>query len=452
MITRLGTYSQIKGSPQKIPCRVATTGNITLSSTQTIDGVAVVAGDRVLVWQQSTSANNGIYIVAAGSWTRAVDMSLDDDVFTGLGVYVNSGTTHSGKNFVVTTSNPITLGTTSLTFAQSAGGSGSSGSSGSSGTSGSSGSSGTSGSSGSSGTGFTAINNPATSRVLTANGASTTTANAQANLTYDGTRLTVTPGSIVTGTASATDGSTVLQDNYSNGHLTNFGTNRSSGGVVIGYGVTPSTVNTNEFVSATGISIGRGALSIDDSVRWYLGATQTVTVGNAVTMTQRMILDNNGQLGIGATPAYRLQISGDEYIVTGSLGVNVVPNATDGTVSAGADVIAFASDKRLKTNIRLLENPLSKINKLSGMTFNWNERANNLANYNMDESYVGLFAQDVQSVLPEAVKLAPFDNDGNNNSISGENYLTVQYEKIVPLLIEAIKELEKEVNKLKNKI
>jgi hypothetical protein len=134
------------------------------------------------------------------------------------------------------------------------------------------------------------------------------------------------------------------------------------------------------------------------------------------------------------------------------LGVNVTPNATDGTISASQDVIAFASDRRLKTNIKLLENPLNKINRLSGMTFNWNERANEIANYDMDKSYVGLFAQDVKEVLPEAVKLAPFDNDGNDKSISGENYLTVQYEKIVPLLIEAIKELEKEVKELKNQI
>jgi hypothetical protein len=156
-------------------------------------------------------------------------------------------------------------------------------------------------------------------------------------------------------------------------------------------------------------------------------------------------------MGLGVSPSYRLHISGDGYIASGSLGVNVTPNATDGTVSAGADVIAYASDKRLKKNIKFLENPLGKINKLSGMTFNWNERANEIAKYNTEKSHVGLFAQDVQSVLPEAVKLAPFDNDGNDNSISGENYLTVQYEKIVPLLIEAIKELEKEINDLKKK-
>lgn len=116
MITRLGTYSQIKGSSTKIPCRVATTGDIALSGTQIIDGISAVAGDRVLVWQQSAGANNGIYVVAAGAWSRAVDLSLNDDVYTGLQVYVNSGASYGGRNFVLTTSNPITLGVTVLSF------------------------------------------------------------------------------------------------------------------------------------------------------------------------------------------------------------------------------------------------------------------------------------------------------------------------------------------------
>ena len=62
LVFLMGTYSQIKGSTSKIPCKVATTANITLSNTQTIDGVSVVSGDRVLVWNQSTPADNGIYV------------------------------------------------------------------------------------------------------------------------------------------------------------------------------------------------------------------------------------------------------------------------------------------------------------------------------------------------------------------------------------------------------
>ena len=115
-ITRIGTYSQIQGTSFKLPCRVATTAAITLSGTQTIDGVAVVAGDRVLVKDQGTGSDNGIYIVAASTWSRAVDMSIDEDMFEGLMVYVNSGTANGDKTFYLNTANPITLGVTSLTF------------------------------------------------------------------------------------------------------------------------------------------------------------------------------------------------------------------------------------------------------------------------------------------------------------------------------------------------
>ena len=60
--------------------------------------------------------------------------------------------------------------------------------------------------------------------------------------------------------------------------------------------------------------------------------------------------------------------------------------------------------------------------------------------FNGSEHIVGLFADEVEAVLPEAVKPAPFDTDENGNSKSGENYRTIQYEKVVPLLVEAIKE------------
>jgi hypothetical protein len=69
----------------------------------------------------------------------------------------------------------------------------------------------------------------------------------------------------------------------------------------------------------------------------------------------------------------------------------------------------------------------------------------------MTERRVGVIAQDVQGVMPEIVKPAPFDLDEHGESISGENYLTVQYERITPLLIQCIKELKAEIEILKNK-
>jgi hypothetical protein len=102
----------------KQSCRVATTANITLSAPQTIDGVAVVAGDRVLVKDQSSGEENGIYVVAAAAWSRAEDADTSDEVTPNLTVYIEEGTANADTGWVLTTNAPITLDTTSLTFTQ----------------------------------------------------------------------------------------------------------------------------------------------------------------------------------------------------------------------------------------------------------------------------------------------------------------------------------------------
>jgi hypothetical protein len=123
-----------------------------------------------------------------------------------------------------------------------------------------------------------------------------------------------------------------------------------------------------------------------------------------------------------------------------------------GALSATGNITAYASDKRLKENIRLIQNPLDKVDKLNGVHYKWKDDILNLGFKPDSMTDTGLLAQEVQNVLPDAVKFAPFDLDiDTNESKSGKNYLTVQYEKIVPLLVEAIKELRKELNELKNK-
>lgn len=107
-----------QGLSWKASVRAATTANITLSGTQTIDGVEVTAGDRVLVKDQSTATANGIYVVAAGAWARATDADVSAEVPTGLAVFVSEGTASGDKAWVLTTNAPITLGTTGLAFAQ----------------------------------------------------------------------------------------------------------------------------------------------------------------------------------------------------------------------------------------------------------------------------------------------------------------------------------------------
>lgn len=89
------------GLPYKAPCRVATTANITLSGIQTIDGVLLASGDRVLVWNQSSAIDNGIWVVSSGNWSRALDFNGNRDATEGTKVFVTDGSTYGGVSFYV---------------------------------------------------------------------------------------------------------------------------------------------------------------------------------------------------------------------------------------------------------------------------------------------------------------------------------------------------------------
>ncbi len=116
--TKAYVDAMAQGFSVKAPVRVATTANITLSAPQTVDGVSVIAGDRVLVKDQSTGANNGIYTVAAGAWVRATDADISSEVKGGMYIYVNEGTTNGDSGWALTTNDAIILGTTALVFSQ----------------------------------------------------------------------------------------------------------------------------------------------------------------------------------------------------------------------------------------------------------------------------------------------------------------------------------------------
>jgi len=108
--TRQRNYASQKGSPTKIPCRVATTANVaSLSGLLTIDTITVSSGDRVLVWQQGTPAENNIYLAASGAWTVAIDMSLADDLVLGMKVYIYDGVVYKDKSFHLTAISPVTF-------------------------------------------------------------------------------------------------------------------------------------------------------------------------------------------------------------------------------------------------------------------------------------------------------------------------------------------------------
>jgi hypothetical protein len=106
-----------QGLDAKASCIAATTANITLSGTQTIDGISVIAADRVLVKDQTLSQNNGIYLCAAGAWTRTTDADTWDEL-TSAFTFIETGTVNADTGWVCTANAGGTLGTTALPWSQ----------------------------------------------------------------------------------------------------------------------------------------------------------------------------------------------------------------------------------------------------------------------------------------------------------------------------------------------
>jgi len=142
----------------------------------------------------------------------------------------------------------------------------------------------------------------------------------------------------------------------------------------------------------------------------------------------QLVVHSNGNVGVGTgtttVPAEKLHVGG-----------NIV---------ATGDITAFYSDERLKDFSGKIDNALEKVSMLNGYYYTGNEVAAELG-YDTETRQVGVSAQEVESVLPEVVKTAPISLDGETD------YKTVQYEKLVPLLIESIKELKAEIEELKRK-
>jgi hypothetical protein len=155
-----------------------------------------------------------------------------------------------------------------------------------------------------------------------------------------------------------------------------------------------------------------------------------------VTMSyERMRITAGGNVGIGTNnPAVALHVVGD--------------------IAATGDLIGYYSDIRLKKVHSNIEKPFEIINNLNGFYYSPNELG---LSYGMkDKVQIGLSAQEVQKVLPEIVNKAPFDitldENGELKSKSQEDYLTVSYERLVPVMIEALKENNKTINELKEEI
>lgn len=109
--------SAVQGLDTKESVRIATTANITLSGLTAIDGITPVAGNRILVKDQTTGSANGIYLAASGAWSRAPD-AVQGELTPNAFVFVEEGTVNANSGWTLTNTGTITVGTTALTFAQ----------------------------------------------------------------------------------------------------------------------------------------------------------------------------------------------------------------------------------------------------------------------------------------------------------------------------------------------
>ena len=158
----------------------------------------------------------------------------------------------------------------------------------------------------------------------------------------------------------------------------------------------------------------------------YNNATKFQTTNTGISVT------GNVRSSAGAI------ITGSIF-VSGSIGADEGAISASGDIIADGDVVAFnSSDERLKDNIEVIQGSLDKIGEIRGVEFDWNEKSPGWARERGHD--VGVVAQEVQKVLPEIV------TERKNG------YLGVDYKRIVPLLIESIKELKEEVEELKKKV
>ena len=168
-----------------------------------------------------------------------------------------------------------------------------------------------------------------------------------------------------------------------------------------------------------------------------------IAADNAVTLASYAV-------GTGALLPLAIDIGTERarYTTSGGYSLGTTADPGEGSIYITGTITEHFSDERLKTVSGKISNALDKVKQLTGVYYTNNDVAK--ANgYTSDKTQVGVLAGDVERVLPEVVVPAPFDMDEHGQSKSGAHYRTVQYDKLVPLLIEAIKELSDIVESIK---
>jgi hypothetical protein len=239
-------------------------------------------------------------------------------------------------------------------------------------------------------------------------------------------------GTNITGTATAFTASNVTTNANLTGDVTSVGNATSiAAGVIVNADINASagivdtklaTISTaskvsNSATTATNANTANAIVARDASGNFTAGTITAALTGNA-----------SGSAATFTSTSQNSQFN--------SVGVGTAASGTAGEIRATNNITAYYSDDRFKTNLGNIPDALAKVLTLNGFYYEANELAQSFGYEKILE--VGVSAQQVQAVQPEVVAPAPID----------ENYLTVRYERLVPLLIEAIKELNAKVTAL----
>jgi uncharacterized protein YukE len=241
----------------------------------------------------------------------------------------------------------------------------------------------------------------------------------------------------------------------------------SGGGGGLSYWKNVTNTNSNTIYYGARVKIG-GDKTVDVANNYIMDIVGNVRVSG--TITTGWSGDGGGasdggvsSIGGGGGDSYWTAIESSKHIYyTSNVKIGGASNVSPinklevtGNISATGQIISGFSDNRLKTITSNINNPMDIISNLNGFYYIPNDIAINNCSANNKED-IGLSAQDVNKILPHIVNLAPFDSliDNSNNLISksGCNYLTVNYEKLAPVFIEAIKTLNEKINYLTNEI
>ena len=217
--------------------------------------------------------------------------------------------------------------------------------------------------------------------------------------------------------------------------------------------ISPGTNSNGLHVGAETMSGGYGIVARGDSDNYTLTAVST----HPLTLTA------DKKTWTESTTAGRIRLKNASLVGTSTVAVcinlkgntKVLSNGTQtGIMSAANDVVAFASDKRLKENIVNISSPLEKIKQLRGVYFDWKEKTDEGESIKdlgfippIQKGEIGMIAQEVEKVIPQAITDAPFDEREE-----GDKYKTIKYDRLIPLLVECINEQQKQIDELKNKI